>query len=710
MASTPGQSVAGVHVRTSAPSYLQPAKLDPGSLTELITRIQAVLGDTFRVERELGGGGMSRLFLATEASLNRQVVIKLLPPDLASEVSAARFKQEMEFAARLQHPHILPILAAGAREGLLYYIMPYVAGESLRGRLEREGTLSVADATRLLVEVADALAFAHGLGIIHRDIKPENILLEGKHAVLADFGIARALLESRTGRPLTITGTSVGTPGYMAPEQLAGEPVDIRADLYALAVVGYEMLAGTPPFTGPSAQAVLTAHLTTPPIPVRELRPEVPFSLSAALSRALAKAPADRFATALEFAEALTPAAPAATPLQPRLPGRLRRWMLAAAALAGLAVIGTLLARAQAARGRDADLLLRLSPAADSGRLDEVAEILDRARVLPGANLLKDLAPRVAGHLSLASDPPGATVTITRVTPFASFPGRTPRPLGATPLTVPLVAGEYLVRLEGEGRRALEFLALLTPAETVRVERVLLADDSATAGMVYVGAGSTLGSERVEAFLMDRHEVTNADFLRFVSAGGYRDPGLWPDLMILGGRPLQKDAALRGFTDRTGLPGPRGWENGRPLEGRSDHPVAGVTWYEAAAYARWAGRALPSSSQWWRAAVGDGTGPYPWGGDAASTELRTNFGLAGTATVGTHPLGVSPWGVHDLPGNVREWLLDLRPADHRRVAVGGSWQDPSYMFEQSKAEFFEPGFASDLIGIRLVRPLSPTSR
>lgn len=149
-------------------------------MTELIARVQAALGDAFRVESELGGGGMSRLFLATEASLNRRVVIKLLPPDLASEVSAARCKQEMEFAARLQHPHILPILAAGAREGLLYYIMPYVAGESLRGRLEREGRLSVADATRLLAEVADALAFAHGLGIIHRGIKPENVLSRGK--------------------------------------------------------------------------------------------------------------------------------------------------------------------------------------------------------------------------------------------------------------------------------------------------------------------------------------------------------------------------------------------------------------------------------------------------------------------------------------------------------------------------------------------------
>lgn len=209
---------------------------------------------------------------------------------------------------------------------------------------------------------------------------------------------------------------------------------------------------------------------------------------------------------------------------------------------------------------------------------------------------------------------------------------------------------------------------------------------------------------------MDRYEVSNAQYLRFVGAGGYRDITLWPDTLILGGRPRSRDEALRLFVDKTGLPGPRGWLNGRPPDGRSEHPVAGVTWYEATAYARWAGKELPTAHQWWRAALGDGPGPYPWGGDASSTEIRTNFGLAGTAPVGTHPLGVSPWGVHDLPGNVREWLRDYRPEDQRRVAVGGSWQDPSYMFEQSKAEFFEPGFASDLIGIRLVRPLAQPPR
>src|SRR2546428_477003 len=235
-------------------------------MTDLQARLRAALGDAYQVERELGGGGMSRVFLATEASLHRAVVIKLLPPEFASEVSEARFKQEIELAAHLQHPNILPLLTAGAKGDLLFYVMPFVSGESLRHRLTREGKLPVADAVRILHEMADALAYAHAEGVIHRDVKPENILLQGGHAVLTDFGVARALAESRSGGRLTDTGLALGTPGYMSPEQAAGERhVDARADVYALAVVGYEMLAGVSPLWGATAQGPLAGHLTGTP-------------------------------------------------------------------------------------------------------------------------------------------------------------------------------------------------------------------------------------------------------------------------------------------------------------------------------------------------------------------------------------------------------------------------------------------------------------
>ena len=210
----------------------------------LFHTLQSALGDAYRLERELSPGGMSRIFLATESSLGRAVVVKVLPAEMANEVSASRFRREIEIAARLQHPHILPVLTAGVNGSLLYFVMPYVQGESLRHRLARERQLPIADAVRLLREIADALAYAHTNGVVHRDVKPENILLESGHAVLADFGVARALLQA-TDASLTATGLGIGTPGYMAPEQAAGDRnVDARADVYALAVVGYEMIGG----------------------------------------------------------------------------------------------------------------------------------------------------------------------------------------------------------------------------------------------------------------------------------------------------------------------------------------------------------------------------------------------------------------------------------------------------------------------------------
>src|SRR5256712_3609143 len=303
-------------------------------MTDLQARLRAALGDAYQVERELGGGGMSRVFLATEASLHRAVVIKLLPPEFASEVSEARFKQEIELAAHLQHPNILPVLSAGAKGDLLFYVMPFVSGESLRHRLTREGKLPVADAVRILHEMADALACAHAEGVIHRDVKPENILLLGTHAVLTDFGVARALADARSGSRLTDTGLALGTPGYMSPEQAAGERhVDARADVYALAVVGYEMLAGQPPFAGPTAQAVIAAHLTATPKPLTDARPDTPPQVANAVARALAKDPNARLRTAAEFRDAIGEAHPGAA----RRP--LSRRVRAAAAVPGAIVL-----------------------------------------------------------------------------------------------------------------------------------------------------------------------------------------------------------------------------------------------------------------------------------------------------------------------------------------------------------------------------------
>jgi serine/threonine-protein kinase len=269
------------------------------------------------LERELGGGGMSRVFVAEETALGRKVVIKVFPPELAAALSVDRFRREIQLAASLQHPHIVPLLSAGQAGDLLYYSMPLVEGESLRARLLREGELPVLEAIRVLRDVADALSHAHRHGVIHRDIKPDNVLLSGYplrdrgaagayHALVTDFGVAKALDEAAPQSSLTGTGLALGTPAYMAPEQAAGDPhTDHRADIYALGVLGYEILAGRPPFIGPSPQAVVAASLTQAPAPLAESRASVPPALAALVMRCLQKRPADRWQSATELLQAL---------------------------------------------------------------------------------------------------------------------------------------------------------------------------------------------------------------------------------------------------------------------------------------------------------------------------------------------------------------------------------------------------------------------
>ncbi len=264
-------------------------------MSDLQTRLQTALGDAYRIERELGGGGMSHVYLAQETALGRRVVIKVLPPEMAAGVNIERFRREIQLAASLQHPHIVPLHAAAQVGDLFYYTMPLVDGESLRAKLAREGELPVGDTIRIIRNVVDALAYAHAHGVVHRDIKPDNILISGNHAVVTDFGVAKAVSASTGGTSLTSMGLALGTPAYMAPEQAAADPhVDHRADLYAVGATAYEMLCGHPPFSGMSPQQVLAAHVTLAPAPLSSQRASVPPALNELIMRCLEKKPADR--------------------------------------------------------------------------------------------------------------------------------------------------------------------------------------------------------------------------------------------------------------------------------------------------------------------------------------------------------------------------------------------------------------------------------
>ena len=279
-------------------------------MTTDIGRLTSSLADRYRIERELGTGGMATVYLAHDLRHGRDIAIKVLHPDLGAALGAERFLAEIRTTARLQHPHILPRLDSGDAGGLLYYVMPLATGETLRARLERERQLPIDDAIRIAREVADALGYAHSAGIVHRDIKPENILLQGGHALVADFGIALAVQQAG-GQRMTQTGLSLGTPQYMSPEQAMGErTIDARTDIYALGAVTYEMLVGDPPFTGSTVQAIVARVLAERPTPLHTLRDTVPAAVEQATLKALAKLPADRYSTAAEFAAALVDRAP----------------------------------------------------------------------------------------------------------------------------------------------------------------------------------------------------------------------------------------------------------------------------------------------------------------------------------------------------------------------------------------------------------------
>ncbi|HEY6947214.1 MAG TPA: serine/threonine-protein kinase, partial [Gemmatimonadales bacterium] len=319
---------------------------------DVLEQLGAALGDRYRLERKLGEGGMATVFLAEDLKHHRHVAVKLLKPELSAVLGGERFLREIEIAATLQHPHILPLYDSGQAGSLLYYVMPFVEGESLRQRLDREQQLPVGDALRIAREVGSALQCAHDHGVIHRDVKPENVLLSGGQAVVTDFGIARAV-GAAGAEALTQTGMVVGTPRYMSPEQSGGMPVDGRSDQYSLACTLYEMLVGQPPFTGPSPQAIMARHSLDPVPGLRTVRGTVPDATERAIVRAMAKLPADRFPSVRQFVDALEAPGPAVT--RPLAPARRRmsRRLATALGLAALvlAVVGVWLVARRTADG-----------------------------------------------------------------------------------------------------------------------------------------------------------------------------------------------------------------------------------------------------------------------------------------------------------------------------------------------------------------------
>ncbi len=645
---------------------------------------------------------MAVVYRARDLKHDRLVAIKVFKPELAQALGPDRFLREIRFTAQLSHPHILPLLDSGEADGLLYYVMPYVEGESLRHLLARERRVPLDEALRITREVADGLDTAHRHGVIHRDIKPENILLEEGHAVIADFGIARAVAESADEK-LTATGIAVGTRDYMSPEQMLGGragPIDARTDVYALACVLHELLAGEPPQKG-----------------VVNPRPEIPDDVSRVLRRALSGDPEQRYHSTHDFAAALPRPSTAAQDLSAF--GRMIRrpiYAIPAATLLLVAMVAIVLpARTRAARERARALLGRAALLADSARYVEAYAAWSEAeRALRGDSAVLRLMPSVADILSVTSEPAGARVYVQR---FADDAATEPELtdsmlLGETPIRERRMArGDYRVLVRKDG-----YAPVVTPAsvygsrmqlngfrtgQPVMIAVRLVRADATPPGMVFVPGGSyqlvgpkmPLGLKAdLDDYFIDRYEVSNEQYKAFVAGGGYRQAG------------------LARFADRSGMAGPRSWSGQEYPPGRERYPVTDVSWLEASAYCAAQGRRLPTVFEWEKAArnglaaTGEGV-MMPWGyvrpGDA--TNLRANFASSGPAPVDAYPFGISAWGAYNLAGNVKEWTAN--PLGNGYGMTGGSWEDPIYLYPDYGA--LAAGASAASLGFRCARTARP---
>ena len=669
-------------------------------------RLTRALAARYAVERELGHGGMATVYLARDVKHGRHVAIKVLHPDLARAVGGARFLREINIAAQLQSPHILPMLDSGEADGLLYYVMPYIEGDSLRGRLARSGPLPASEATRLLRDVVEGVAHAHRRGVVHRDIKPDNVMLAERHALLMDFGVAKAMSDATSASDLTSIGISLGTPAYMAPEQAAADPaIDHRADIYSLGILAYEMLTGKPPFTG-SPHQVLTAQIGTAPENLLRVKPDLPPALAQIVMKALEKDPSNRFQSADEMLQALeslvTPIGAGPTEPTTQARQRTRRVMIGgvvAAALVVAAFAGKRMQREQWLHSTALPELRRLVSAAETDSAFDLALRIDD--VAPRDSTLQALWPVFSRTVVVRSNPPGARVyrASTQDTTRWQLVGTTPTD------SVRLPNGVNLYRFEKPGFRTVYSLfhsnkVLADIGYLAPLELTLDSLDAPDASMARVPGGLTraflVGADGAKPlvlreFLMDQFEVSNSQYKAFVDAGGYANRTYWEYPFVdEQQRTLPFEVGIARLTDKTGRPGPATWEAGTFPSGEGDLPVGGVSWYEAAAYAKYAGKSLPTIYHWARAASA-------W--NSKYVVPLSNLEGNGPRAVGTLR-GVSLAGVADLAGNVREWCVN-DAGQGLRFILGGGWSDPKYAFVDAYAQ--PPMNRAAINGIRLVR-------
>ena len=689
----------------------------------------------YEVEGLIGAGGMGEVYRARDTRLQRTVAIKILAAHLSSNpVQHARFVQEAKSISGLQHPNICVLHDIGSEAGVDFMVMEYVEGRQLDRVIPADG-LPANVAMNYAVQIADALARAHSTGIVHRDLKPGNIMIEDSGLVkVLDFGLAKMAIVPRPGgdQGATIeasTGTSpgmiVGTLAYMSPEQAEGKLVDARSDIFSFGSVLYEMLTGKRAFDAPSGTALLAAVMRDDPTPVSELKRDVPPEVRRIVSHCLKKNPADRYPSGMELAQdlrqcrallfpesgaAFTPARIIREARRPRVLAGLLLFLIVASA-----GIGWLVKRSRDARWAREVALPEIrqlydqgkyGAAAAQGAFDTEFKLASKAeQAIPDDPELAKLWPLISYDMTLESGPPGAKVY------RREYDGSDDswEYVGTTPLkNVRQPRGIFLWKFEKPGYGT---VLRLTPAlipkyyppigEPVQAKVTLDEIAKIPAGMVRVTPQNYFkslfipGYEGMPEFPLndywiDQYEVRNRQFKEFVDQGGYQKREYWKYDFIRDGKRLTWEQAMALFRDATGRPGPKDWVAGEYPKGHDDYPVTGISWYEAAAYAEFAGKSLPTIYHWNRAA-----GPFL----ASVIVPASNFGSAGILPVGSKP-DVGPWGTYDMAGNVKEWIW-TEAEDGKRYVLGGAWDEPNYMFIDPDAQ--SPFLRAADIGFRCVK-------